>query len=269
MRTGKAKVFIYHIVMSAICFVFLFPFLYILIIALKKEEEILTYPPNLFFKPSLQNFLNVMENYSYHINLLNSIIVGLIAVAIGVGVAALGAYAIVRYNLRRTALLILAGMSVPYITCLLPLYILFKNLRLLDTYVGLIIPHLFIVAPQSVWILSGFVAAIPEQVEEAAILDGCSRIQAFYKIILPLIRPGLVAAGILTFALSWNDFKIAIILAGPSTSTAPLGLYNFVGLEIIDWGSMAAAIVIMIIPAVVFAVVVQKQLIRGLAIGGF
>jgi len=157
---------------------------------------------------------------------------------------------------------------IPYIICIIPLYALFYKVGWLDTYHGLIFTHLIITVPQSVWVLMGFVEGIPKELEEAATIEGCSRTKAFLYIVFPLIKPGLVAAGILCFSVSWNDFMFAAVLAGRYTTTAPLGLYNFLGKQIIDWGGVSAGATIMIIPAIIFVLLIQKQLVRGLTIGG-
>jgi len=138
----------------------------------------------------------------------------------------------------------------------------------LDTYGCLILTHLIISVPQSVLILMSFIEGIPKELEESALIEGCSRIKAFLYIILPLIRSGLVAAGILSFAISWNDFKLAVVLAGRHTTTAPLALFNFMGVQSADWGALSAATTIMVIPTVIFVLLIQKQLVRGLTMGG-
>lgn len=267
-RKNQLKLCLYHIVMIVICVIYLFPFFYIVSNALKPSYLIITYPPKWIFQPTLKNFVTVMKEYQYFKNLANSLIVGLSSTGLGLAIAATSAYAITRYHQKKIALLVLLSMMMPYIVCLIPLFIFFQKIGWLDTYQGLIVTHLIITAPQTVWILMGFMEGIPMEFEEAALLDGCGKIRVFFHIILPLISPGLVAAGILSFSFSWNDFKLALVVSGGKTTTAPLMLFSFVGKHAISWGSLLAAITIMIIPTVIFALLVQKHLAHGLTMGG-
>jgi multiple sugar transport system permease protein len=200
--------------------------------------------------------------------MLNSLIISLGATGIGVFFGVMSAYAISRYNQRGIALLIVLFMMIPYMVCLLPIYIMFRRMQLIDSFSGLILAHLIITVPQSVWILTGFIEGIPRQLEEAAVLDGCTKIGSFLRIILPLIRPGLAATAVLSFTLSWNNFNLALVLSRSKTRTAPLGVYHFVAYESIDWGGLSAAVILLVIPALFFALTAQKHLVRGLAIGG-
>lgn len=268
LSKGRLKIFLYHLVMSLICVFFVFPFYYIASNALKLERLIIAYPPVWFFCPTFKHFITVIVDHRMHNYLINSLIISSLATMIGLGIAAFASYSLVRYHQRKLALLILAATMVPYIICIIPLFILFYRLRWLDTYHGLILTHLIITIPQSVWILMSFMEGIPRELEESGMVEGCSRAKAFLYIVLPLIKPGLVAAGILVFSISWNDFKIALVLTGRYTTTAPVGLYNSLGMEIIDWGALSAGSTIMIIPGIIFALLIQKHLIRGLTIGG-
>jgi len=254
--------------MVLISIFFLFPFYYTVANALKPEGLIIAYPPVWFFRPTFEHFIKAIVNYRLHEYLMNSFIISFFATTIGLGIAAFASYALVRYQQRKIALLILIGTMVPYVICIIPLYVLFYRLGWFDTYHGLILTHLVITVPLSVWILMSFVEGIPKELEEAAMIEGCSKAKAFVYIVLPLTKPGLVAAGILSFSLSWNDFMFAVVLAGRQTTTAPLGLYNFLGREIVDWGGLSAGATIMIIPAIVFVLLIQKHLVRGLTIGG-
>lgn len=268
-RRQFSRALLYHGVMVVIAAFFLFPFYYIVANAFKVERLIIAYPPVWLFKPTLDHFVKAIVNYKIHNYLVNSLIISFFATMIGLGIASLAAYALVRYRQRKLALFILVATMVPYVICIIPLYVLFYNLGWLDTYHGLVLTHLIITVPQSVWILMSFIEGIPKDFEEAAMIEGCSRAKAFLYVVLPLTKPGLVAAGILCFSVSWNDFKLALVLAGRHTTTAPLGLYNFLGTDIIDWGGLSAGATILIIPAIILVLLIQKQLARGLAIGGF
>jgi multiple sugar transport system permease protein len=163
--------------------------------------------------------------------------------------------------------MVLVSMMIPYIVCTIPLFLLFRRLGWYDTYLGLIIAHLVITIPQSVWILLGFVQGIPTEIEDAGMVDGCSRLDLFIRIIFPLLRPGLIAASILSFILSWNNFSLALMLGGSNIITAPLALFNFIGEAGISWGGLTASATMMIIPTIIFTLYVQKYLTEGLLIG--
>ena len=268
-KFSLSKAFAYHAVMILIGLFFLFPLYYTVQNAFKVERLIIAYPPVWVFRPTLDHILKAIVEYRLYNYLANSLIISLLATILGLGIASFAAYALVRFRQQKLALFILVSTMVPYIICIIPLYVLFYNFGWLDTYHGLVLTHLIITVPQSVWILMAFIDGVPEELEEAAMIEGCGRAKAFLHIVFPLMRPGLVAAGILCFAVSWNDFKLALVLAGRHTTTAPLGLYNFLGTDIIDWGGLSAGATILIVPAIMFVFLIQKQLVRGLAIGGF
>lgn len=259
---------LWYLAIIVVCIIFLFPFFYTLLNAFKPIRLIQVYPPTLLFKPILRNFVTAITKYHLHINMLNSLVISLGATAIGVFLGAMSAYAISRYNQRKIALLIVLFMMLPYMVCLLPIYVIFARMQLIDTFRGLILAHLIITVPQSVWILTGFIEGIPKDLEEAAVLDGCTKAGSFFRIVLPLIRPGLAATSVLSFTLSWNNFNLALVLSRSKTMTAPLGVYHFVAYESIDWGGLSAAVILLVIPALFFALTAQKHLVRGLAVGG-
>ena len=262
------KQILWHLIMLGISIIFSIPFLYTLLNAFKPIRLIQTYPPILFFEPTLRNFITAITKYHLHVNILNSLIISSGATVIGLWVGALSAYAISRFNQRGVAFFILTVMMIPYMVCLLPIYIIYMKLGLVDTFIGLIVAHLIITVPQSVWRLTGFIEGVPRAFEQAALVDGCSSFGAFWRIILPIIRPGLAATAIISFTLSWNNFNLALILSRVKTTTAPLGVYHFVSYESIDWGGLSAAVILLMIPALFFVIASEKHLVGGLIHGG-
>jgi multiple sugar transport system permease protein len=145
--------------------------------------------------------------------------------------------------------------------------VIFYKAGLLDTHLGLIIAHLGTNLSMIVWLMRGFFRDLPRELQDAAQMDGASRWQTFYWIMLPIARPGIAAAAILTFLFSWNEFLFSLVLGGSSVTTIPVGLYKFIGYQQIDWGKLSAGAVIMIAPVILFVLLVQRQLIRGLTFG--
>jgi len=219
----------YHIIMIVIITFFLLPILYIVLTAIR-PGRLITEVVNAFsFKPTLINFVEAITKYKFYTALLSSLIISFSATFVGILIASPAAYAIQRFNQKKIAFMVLTAMMMPYIVCTIPLFLLFRSLGWYDTYLGLTIAHLVITIPQSVWILLGFVQGIPTEIEDSALVDGCSRLVLFIRIIFPLLKPGLLAASILSFILSWNNFSLALMLGGSNVVTAPLALFNYVG----------------------------------------
>jgi multiple sugar transport system permease protein len=166
------------------------------------------------------------------------------------------------------ALGILVCRMIPGISFLVPWFIVFRSLGLLDTYTGLVIAHLVITVPLITWIMIGFFEEVPVELEEAARIDGCSRAGVFLRIALPLVRPGLVSAAILALIFTWNSFLLPLILAGVKTKTLPVVVYSFITFDYLDLGGIYAASTLVTLPVIVMVLLVQRQFIRGLTIGG-
>jgi multiple sugar transport system permease protein len=157
---------------------------------------------------------------------------------------------------------------VPYVSCILPWYVITRSLGLVDTYAPLIVTHLVFTLPLCVGVMIGYFEDVPRELEEAAWLDGCSRLGAFARIALPLVRPGIVATAILAFTTSWNNFLFALVLTGPRLKTAPVAVFNFISFEEYNWGAVSAAALLITLPVLAFVFLVQRQMVRGLTAGG-
>jgi multiple sugar transport system permease protein len=155
----------------------------------------------------------------------------------------------------------------PPVAAAIPIFIIMRTLHLLDTYLALILAYCTFNIPFSVWLLRGFFQEIPREIEESAMVDGCSPFAAFWKISIPLIAPGIAATGIFTFIFSWNEFLFALILTGSRAQTVPVALTGFIRETGIMWSHMAAAGVLAMVPMVVFTALVQKNLVKGLTMG--
>ncbi len=248
--------------------VFVFPFFWMALNSFKTHDQITEYPPVFFFTPTLENVRNVFAQGQFVRYTWNSIVVSFGAVGLGMLFGLPAAYAIARHRQRGFAFGILVCRMIPGIAFLVPWFIVFRFLGLLDSYLGLIVAHLVITVPLITWIMIGFFEEVPIELEEAARIDGCSRAGVFLRIALPLVRPGLVSAGILALIFAWNSFLFPLILAGVETKTLPVLVYSFMTFDFLDLGGIYAASTLITLPVVVMVLAVQRHFIRGLTIGG-
>jgi multiple sugar transport system permease protein len=256
-----------QVVMIAVVGPFFFVFFYMFWSSLKPDY--LFFEPGVWiFKPIFINFIDVIENSDILRNIANSVIISSLATVIGLTCGILTAYTVARFDLRRLAMAILLTRMIPYITMLVPFWIVYKNVGLLNTYTGLILSHLVITIPFGVWIMMGFIEDIPQELEEAAWIDGATRTMAFFKVVLPLSTPGMVATAILCFIFSWNNFQLALVLGGFDVNTAPVSVFKYADPEAGSMGQMMAAATLVTIPVFFIVLFIQKQLAAGLTIGG-
>jgi multiple sugar transport system permease protein len=246
---------------------FLSVFAWMLMIALKNQVDNTAIPPVWIFRPTFQNFVNVLTGKSFVRFMLNSLVVGVGSTALGLALGLPAAYSIARHKQRGLAMAILFARMAPFMSYLVPWFIMFRKLELIDSYAGLIASHLVISLPLVVWLMIGFFEDVPKEIEEAAELDGCSRPGTFLYVALPVSRNGIVATAVLSFIFSWNNFIFALILAGPRTRTVPVAVFSFLSYEQIDWGGLAAAATIITLPVLVFIFLIHKQIVRGLTFG--
>jgi multiple sugar transport system permease protein len=245
----------------------MFPFLWMALTSLKTHADNITYPPLFIFRVTFHNYVEVFRQNPFGAYLLNSFVIALGSTLLAVVLGAPAAYSIARRRLRGLALGILIARMVPGIAYLVPWYVVFRYLGLLDTYVALVLTHLIVSLPIVVWLMIGFYEDLPTDLEQAAQIDGCSRFQAFMRIALPLTRPGLVAAVIVSFIYSWNNFLFSLILAGDKTKTLPVAAFNFMTYGMIHWGGLAAAATVITAPVVLLTFVIQRHIVRGLVAG--
>lgn len=247
----------------------LFFFFWMISLSVKPDADNLAYPP--VFIPTgvtLNNYWSVFESSPFGRYALNSLIVavGSTGLALLLGVPA--AYGIARSARYGTALFILVARMTPALSYLIPWFLLFQRLGLANTYLALILTHLIIGLPLIIWIMVGFFEDVHRDLEDAAVIDGCSRFGSFLRVAVPLTRPGIAVSGILAFIFSWNNFIFAVVLAGPRLQTLPVAIFNVLTFEQINWGPLAAAALLVTAPVLVLAMMVQRHIITGLAAGG-
>jgi len=258
---------LYAIAMIAVVFFMLTPFLWMVLNAFKSPLQIIKLPPELIFEPTLRNFQNVFGTQNFMRYITNSLIIGAGSTLVGLLIGLPAAYSIARFRQNRLAIVILMARMVPGITFLVPLFIIFRTLGMIDTYASLILTHMLVGLPFIVWVMVPFFESIPRELTEAAVVDGASAIRAFVSVVLPLSGPGIVTASILSFVFSWNNFMFSIVLASSRTRTVPVAIYNFISYAQIDWGGLMAAAVVITLPVLVLAIITQRYVIRGLTAG--
>lgn len=246
---------------------FLAPFLWMLLNSFKTPIEVITLPPKLVFEPTTANYENVFQSQNFGRYLVNSIVVGAGSVGIGLLIGLPAAYSIAKWDQRGVATAILLARIVPGITLLVPLFILFRQVHLVDTFASLILTHALVGLPFIVTVMVPFFKGIPVELEEAARIDGATLLQTLRKVILPISGPGIVTAAILAFVFSWNNFMFSVVLATNQTKTVPVAIYNFISYAQVDWGGLMAAAVVITLPVLVLALGTQRYIVSGLTAG--
>lgn len=265
-KIGKAIFFVVFMV------IVIFPFYYLLISAVKDPSDISKMPTELWpSRFSLDFFENAFINHNLLIYLKNSIIVSLGAMALSIVISFPAAYAFARIKFKFKKFwknFILVSNMFPIIAVATPMFVIFRNMGILNTYWGLIIPSVIITLPQAIWTLISFIQTLPYDLEEAAQIDGCSRFQSVTKVILPLAAPGVFTTAIIAFITAWNEFMFSLVLVTKdSMRTVPVAISLFPGQYTVPWGDMAAASVVATVPIVVVVLICQKRIVSGLTSG--
>lgn len=261
-----------YLALGAFTVLFLLPVVWLLLTSIRPPIEIITpqFHP-LPQHPTLDNFVQVFDRYNLGLYLKNSLIVAIGTVITNLLIGPPAAYALARYRFIGQApllVMIISFRMVPLFAVLVPIFLLFSRIGLLDTYTGLIIAQTAFKLPFTIWLLRGFFLGIPKELEDSARIDGSSTLGAFFRIALPLVRPGLAAAAVFAFLQTWNDLAVTLVLSTTTkTATLPLGLSQFVQEFGVAWGPMSAAGVLMLIPVVVFVAGSERFLVQGLAAG--
>lgn len=257
----------------------LFPLLWVFLMSIKGYGDVIAYPPKFFFEPTLENYISVLFGEGgtdtagageFRQYLLNSVIVsgGAVLLSLGVGVPA--AYALSRNRVKgadHIAFTFLSLRFAPELAIIIPLYAIFQQVQVYDSYIGLILAHQLITIPLVIWIVRTFLADVPVEIEEAAQLDGCGPWRTLLGVVVPVIRPGIASAAILAFIFSWNNLLMGLVLSGPNTRPVTVGILQAIGFDQVRWGWMAAAAMIAAIPGMIIAVYLQRHLVRGLTMG--
>ena len=251
----------------SVTFALVAPFLWMVMGSFKTTVDFLAFPPVFVFAPTLDNYRQVLADNSFLGYTLNSTIVAAGATGVGLLLGVPAAYALARWRRTAIGVVLLMARMAPGIAFLIPLFVMFLQLQLVGSYLSLIASHLIFTLPLTVWMMVGFIEAVPVEIEKAALIDGCSVLGVLLRIIVPLTVQGIAATGILAFIASWNNFLFALVLANDNTKTLPVAVLGYIGYNSIQWGTLMAAATLITLPVLVLAFCVQRYIVRGLVAG--
>lgn len=271
MKIFFEKSLIYSVI-AVYLFITVAPLVWVLSTSFKPNQEAISFPPKFFpDHPTLENYFFVLTDPKLVLSLINSLIVSVGSTALSVTVSALGGYAFARYDFKGKNLLmstILALFMIPVVINIIPLYIMLANVSLLNSLVALMLTFQILIIPLNIFLLKNYFESLPKELEEAALIDGCSKLGALIRVTIPMSLPGFLIAAILSFRFSWNEFVLPVVLSNkPDSMIFQVALYQFISLYRIDWGYLTAGINIAIIPVVILMLIFQRKMIRGLTLG--
>jgi multiple sugar transport system permease protein len=257
----------FYLVLLIILAPFLFVFYWMFLSSFKTQVQNTAMPPVWVVAPNLRNYREVFITNPFAQYTLNSLIIATGATLLGLILGTPAAYSIARYKQQGLGLAILTARITPGISFLVPWFILFTRMKLIDTYAAMILTHLIITLPLIVWMLVGFFEDLPEELADAAMVDGATVFGTFWKIAVPLVRPGIAASAILAFIFSWNNFMFSLVIASYRTKPLPVAVFNFMSYTEINWGGLTAAASIITLPVMLLVLLVQRNIVRGLVVG--
>lgn len=269
------KAFIYGMLTAFLIFA-VFPIVWVILTSIKEPADCFVIPPKWFFKPTLESyrqlFLNGFASMGIDMwkNFVNSTIIAISSTLLTMVVSCSAAYGLSRFSFpgkKLIAIGIIGTRMLPPVATMIPFFLLIHSLNLLDTKLALIMVYTALNIPLTTWMLRGFFDEVPKELDEAAMVDGCSRKKILWGILVPLIMPGLVATSVFSFLLCWNEFSLALVLAIRNSKTLPLIVTSFITDEGIFWGPMSAAATIILLPPAFFVLLTHKKMGKGLTMG--
>lgn len=258
------------LILSAFTALNLIPIIWALLISLKDPVDAFAIPPTLFFKPTFEFHYEIWFERGLAGYLVNSLIISAGTVLISVSCGTLAAYGLTRTQGSRVQAILIALMAVrmvPHLLLAIPFFVLARFFGLIDTHIVMILALVAINQPFTIWLMKGFFDDVPKELYEAATVDGCNKWQVFYKVALPVVKPGIWVAALFSFLLSYNEFLLALVLTGPNAKTLPVAISEYGAEDITYWSLSAAGSIGIILPVLMFMGVLQRQLIRGFAAG--
>jgi len=259
-----------YLILAALSIASVLPFLWVVLTAFKDRLTAFSVPPTWIFKPSIESFVTLITFRRMHKFLLNSLIISVSATVLSVGIGTFAAYTLARFRFAGrddVAFWILTNRMLPPVAVIIPMFMIFQTVHLLDTHIGLIILYTGMQLPFVVWMLRGYFEDIPRALEEAAWVDGDSWFAAFRKITLPLVTPAITATAIFVMILSWNEYAFALFITGPNSKTLPPTVVTFMVERSVEWNQLGAACIFIALPILIFVLFVQRYFVRGLTMG--
>jgi multiple sugar transport system permease protein len=247
------------------------PYVYLVLTSFKPPTDVLSIPPTLIPERfSLANYLRIGNLPSIPRNFANSVMIALISTSLTLVLATPAAYAVSRYGTlagRVFMILTLATRMIPYVSIAIPLFFMMKTLRLTDTQLAVALGHMTISMPLAIWLLASFFEGIPPELEEAALIDGCSRLGALIRVIVPISLGGIAVAAIFSFLASWNDLLFALFLTSVNAKTAPLAIAELNTQFGVEWGTMTALATLFSLPVILVSLFLQRRIVAGATLG--
>ena len=257
-----------HTLIYLVAFFTIFPILWMLLASFQPNQSIINANKGLFdFIPTLKNYISVIQEYDFLDYTWNSFVVAFWATLLSLVIGLPCSYVVARYKMRKASMVVLLVRMIPGISFLLPWFSIFSSLGLRDSYTALVLSHMLVCMPFIVWTMVPNFETVPRALEEAAWIDGCTQIGAFFRVSLRLSVPGMVTAALLSVIYSWNNFMFSLILSGSNTQTLPVAIFNFVSYAYVDWGGLMAAAVLITLPIIILSICLQKYIVSGLTAG--
>ncbi len=268
MQKKKWEVAVSYVLIALILFAVVFPFYWMINLSLQKTHRTLSFYPK---SPTISNYVHVLVDTPLLSWYLNTLLVAVVSTVLAILIGTLAGFALSRFNFRGKmsfAVVLISTQTLPRILLLIPLYIVFFTLRLINNHMGLSLSYLTITLPFATWMLWGYFLQIPTELEESGRIDGCSRVGALVRIILPMAAPGIVAVGIFAFVLAWQEYIYPLaFMSSEKFLTITVGASRFVGHEYIVWGPANAMAVLCTLPIVLLFAYVQRHMVAGLTLG--
>ena len=256
---------------SAFLLAWVFPILWSVLNSFKTEQDILAYPPKLVFSPTLAAYRDVFFGSSSILpNLWSSFVISVGTTIVTIVLAVPAAYALARVRMpgkRLAGFYVLATQMLPPVGIIIPYFLVLRNIGWIDTYQGMILIYLSFSLPFAIWLMVSYFEEIPLEMEEAAYLDGASRLRALWRIIIPQVQGGIAVTVVFVFLNAWNEFLFAVVLSGNTVRPVTIAMFNFVSVEQTLWAKLAAVSVLAMLPVIVLGVVAQKNIVKGLTVG--
>jgi len=256
---------------SAFLLAWVFPIVWSVLNSFKTEQDVLAYPPKLVFSPTLAAYRDVLFGSSSILpNLWSSFVISVGTTIVTIVLAVPAAYALARVRMsgkRLAGFYVLATQMLPPVGIIIPYFLVLRNIGWIDTYQGMILIYLSFSLPFAIWLMVSYFEEIPLEMEEAAYLDGASRMRALWRIIIPQVQGGIAVTVVFVFLNAWNEFLFAVVLSGNTVRPVTIAMFNFVSVEQTLWAKLAAVSVLAMLPVIVLGVVAQKNIVKGLTVG--
>lgn len=271
MSANRVRLFVVVAIAAIFLLAWAFPIIWSILNSLKTDQDVLAYPPKLIFSPTLDAYRDVLFGSAAILpNLISSFIISIGTTILTMLMAVPAAYALARLRFRGkkfAGFYVLATQMLPPVGIIIPYFLILRRIGWIDSYQGIILIYLSFSLPFAIWLLVSYFEDIPFEMEEAAYLDGASRMRTLWRVIIPQVRGGIAVTIVFVFLNAWNEFLFAVVLSGNTVRPVTVAMFNFVSVEQTLWAKLAAVSVLAMLPVVVLGIVAQKNIVKGLTVG--